>query len=442
MTRYSRMHLSPEVAMRALETADLEEKGRIAEGIALIAVIDQRRDFSDAGYSCMRSYCMDRLHMSEDKALRRIQVARAALCFPDLFECLADGRLTVTTASVLAPHLRPEFAREQLAAAAFKSRHEIARMIAARSWARVATLAPPDAPLVAPGFGAEPGAEPGVTPPEQEASLSDLCPPPAEPSADASGPQRAPGARRGRVMPLPTGGYEVRMSITGPEHELLREAAALLGHAVPSGDPAEIYAKAMQHYLALLKKQRFGVKPGAAISARVPRGRGIPKQLRRFVWERDGGCCTFVGTGGHRCAETMRVEIDHIIPVAEGGLTTPDNLRVLCSTHNRREAERLLGKERVARARELAQRERARTRTAAKASKARAEARDPVRQKRYDDVYAGMRGLGFTVAEARKGAAMVDTMPDASDEAVFKSALIELTRAVAQRGERAARCSA
>ena len=110
MQSYSRMHLSPDVAMRNLERIDLEEKSRIAEGIALIAVIDERRDFLAAGYSCMRNYCMDRLHMSEDKALRRIQVARVALRNPEVFEYLADGRLSVTTASVLAPHLNPETA--------------------------------------------------------------------------------------------------------------------------------------------------------------------------------------------------------------------------------------------------------------------------------------------------------------------------------------------
>ena len=98
MHRYSRIHLSPEDAMRNLDAIDLEEKSRIAEGIALIAVIDERRDSLAAGYSCMRSYCMGRLHMPRDKALRRIQVARAALRFPEAFECLADGRLSVTTA--------------------------------------------------------------------------------------------------------------------------------------------------------------------------------------------------------------------------------------------------------------------------------------------------------------------------------------------------------
>ena len=103
MHRYSRMHLSPEVALRTLDAIDLEEKSRIAEGIALIAVIDHRRDYLAAGYSCMRDYCMGRLHMSEDRAFRRIQVARVALRCPEVFEYLANGRLSVTTAASPGP---------------------------------------------------------------------------------------------------------------------------------------------------------------------------------------------------------------------------------------------------------------------------------------------------------------------------------------------------
>jgi hypothetical protein len=59
----------------------------------------------------MRDYCTGRLHMSEDRALKRIQVARAHPSVPEVFEYLADGRLSVTTASELAPHLTPRFGR-------------------------------------------------------------------------------------------------------------------------------------------------------------------------------------------------------------------------------------------------------------------------------------------------------------------------------------------
>ena len=133
MHRFSRMHLSPADAMRKLDAIDLEEKARVAESVALIAVIDHRRDYLAAGYSCMRDYCMGRLHMSEDRALKRIQVARTALRFPEIFEHLADGRLSVSTAATLAPHLQPETASELLGASAFRPRHEILRLIADRA---------------------------------------------------------------------------------------------------------------------------------------------------------------------------------------------------------------------------------------------------------------------------------------------------------------------
>ena len=45
--------LSPDAARRRLDEVDLDEKSRLAEGIALIALIDQRRDYLAAGYSSM-----------------------------------------------------------------------------------------------------------------------------------------------------------------------------------------------------------------------------------------------------------------------------------------------------------------------------------------------------------------------------------------------------
>jgi hypothetical protein len=133
MHRFDRMHLSPEATLRTAETLDLEEKSKLAEGIAVLAVIDHRRDYLAAGYACTLDFCVDRLHMSQDRALKRIQVARVALRFPQVFEYLADGRLSVSTASVLAPHLAPETAADLLAASAFRSRQEILRLLAERS---------------------------------------------------------------------------------------------------------------------------------------------------------------------------------------------------------------------------------------------------------------------------------------------------------------------
>ena len=434
MHRFSRMHLSAADAMQKLDAIDLEEKSRIAEGIALIAVIDHRKDYLAAGYSSMFSYCTGRLHMSEDKAVRRIEVARVALEIPEVLEYLADGRLSVTTAGVLAPHLTPENSAELLAASSFRSRQEIVRLLAERSQhAEAGTLA-----LDGPNQVEDSSS---LSAPVRMNSPADNCASPA--TEDAPGPvapAQASLARRGRIFSSASGGHEVRLTLTDEEHADLRQAQAHLGHAVPSGDPALVYARAMKLLLAHLEKQRLGAKPGASVPASV--GRGIPKPLRRLVWERDGGRCAFVSTDGHRCEETRRLELDHIQPIAAGGATTPENLRLLCRPHNQFEAERLLGSEHVRTRRELAQLERARARAEKAASATRARARAAAKHEHHDDILTALRGLGFKPAEAKRGAEWAGAMPEASLEACVRMALTALTRAVVVRGERRARCTA
>ena len=465
MHRFDRMHLSPTDALRTLEAIDLEEKSRIAEGIALIAVIDHRRDYLAAGYSCMRDYCMGRLHMSEDAAFRRIQVARVALRFPQVFEFLADGRLGVTTAATLVPHLTSETAAELLAAAAFRTKQEVLKLLAERS--RPAAVSPE-------AFARETPVETssGSLAPAQVNSLSDLCSRPVGGGpAGPHAPAHVDHGRRGRVTSTASGNHEVRLILTDEELEHFRRARALLGHAVPSGDPALIYARAMKHYLAHLEKQRFGTKRGVSKTEPVapksndvetgsgslapervngPRGRGIPKALRRQIWERDGGSCAFESADGHRCSSTTRVEIDHITPVAHGGRTELENLRLLCRAHNPFEAERVLGADHVRTQRELAQRDRAQAKVAAEAKAARTEARedehvkeqDDATQARNDDLNAALRGLGFTATQARRGVEVADTMPEATLETCLRHALKVLTRATVMRGEWRARCTA
>jgi hypothetical protein len=54
----------------------------------------------------------------------------------------------------------------------------------------------------------------------------------------------------------------------------------------------------------------------------------IPREIRRAVFERDGGSCT-------DCGSTFDLQYDHVIPVALGGATSLDNLQLLCGDCNR-----------------------------------------------------------------------------------------------------------
>ena len=90
---------------------------------------------------------------------------------------------------------------------------------------------------------------------------------------------------------------------------------------------------------------RSGASAGAAAhttrdavhsSHQSPRRRPIPAAVRRHVWQRDGGrCCYRDPLTGRRCNSSHLLQIDHLLPVAQGGGEDPANLRLACFAHHR-----------------------------------------------------------------------------------------------------------
>ena len=69
-------------------------------------------------------------------------------------------------------------------------------------------------------------------------------------------------------------------------------------------------------------------------------GRAISAGVRRRVWQRDGGRCSYADPQtGRRCNSTHRIEIDHIVPHALGGAADPGNLRLLCGVRENAESQ-------------------------------------------------------------------------------------------------------
>jgi hypothetical protein len=90
--------------------------------------------------------------------------------------------------------------------------------------------------------------------------------------------------------------------------------------------------------------------PGRSLSTR-PRSAShphLPAELRRDVWRRDGGRCTFVDARGVRCPSTAALEFHHRLAHALGGPSTSANLTLRCRAHNRLAAELDFGAEHVA----------------------------------------------------------------------------------------------
>lgn len=97
--------------------------------------------------------------------------------------------------------------------------------------------------------------------------------------------------------------------------------------------------------------KRNGTIPVRETTPREPRDKAkgtrphIPRALYRIVFKRDGGCCSYVMKNGQRCNSRRHCELDHIVPVARGGKTEAENLRLVCRMHNQRLADEAFGEE-------------------------------------------------------------------------------------------------
>lgn len=60
----------------------------------------------------------------------------------------------------------------------------------------------------------------------------------------------------------------------------------------------------------------------------------VPVDIRRAVFERDGGRCV-------DCERSFDLQYDHVIPLSLGGATTVENLQLLCADCNRRKGAAL-----------------------------------------------------------------------------------------------------
>ena len=69
---------------------------------------------------------------------------------------------------------------------------------------------------------------------------------------------------------------------------------------------------------------------------RSPPRRPIPAAVRRHIWQRDGGRCRYRDPlTGRRCNSSHLLQIDHLLPIAEGGGPEPSNLELSCFAHHR-----------------------------------------------------------------------------------------------------------
>ncbi len=298
---------------------------------------DRRRAFLELGYGSLWTYCQEVLHLREGSAGRRIAAMKVLRRFPRLAGALRDGRLCLTTLTLLGQALTEENAEELVARSAFRTTAEVDHL--------VASMRPRPVP---------------------KGGLRRL-PEPVEATASSSS-ESSPERREGEREPLPRQDatplalevprphpaemravaqdrWSLRVTIDGACRDDLETLAAMLSHKFPRKDLAGVLHEAIRCGIEKQGKRRGAVKPPRKVKARsIKDPTFVSAELRRQVWERYQGRCAWVGPDGKRCDSRWQVEVDHVDAVARGGQATIDRLRLLCRGHNLLHAAEVYGR--------------------------------------------------------------------------------------------------
>ena len=309
--------------------------------------IEERKLYLEWSFSSMFAFCVGKLNFSEDVACNRINVARAARRMPAVLEALRAGRVHLAGLRVMPRHLTPENHEEVLAEAAGKSNEELV----ARRWPQ------PAVPTVVRKLPArrDPASE-AATFMFAAAARSPIVESSATVAAQPASPAVSrPPERRAVVAPLTEDTFKFQFTASRACRDKLRQAQDLLRHRVPAGDVATIVEKALDALIEKVMKERFAqgckARPKQTVATDGPHSRHVPASIKREVFERDGGRCTYTDERGRRCAETSALELDHVEGFARTRLHAVDGMRLLCRAHNQFAAEQIYGRAFMERAR-------------------------------------------------------------------------------------------
>lgn len=375
-----------------------------SELLAYIAEVDKRKLYLAEGYCSISAFCIEALGFSEAAAFHRVTAARLARRFPIVLQLVAAGAIHLSGLKVLGPHLTEANHAELLAAAKGRTRRQIEALVARLTSAPMPEPGPTIRPIAGSGDPA-PAADPDAADAVHAADAADKSP---------IAPER----------------LRVQFAAPGSFGDKLERARALLRHQIPSGDIAVILERALDGLIAHTENKRFA----ATDSPREPkpgrtrrRTRHIPADLKRAVYERDAGRCTFVGTSGHRCNTESFIEYHHSTPFSMGGDATVDNIRILCAGHNRHQAELDYGPEVIASARRANRKTGAPSAASAAEIAAETTASGTITAESIAagaiaiQALQGLRQLGFTAAQSKTALARAQQQlaPGASLENVL-----------------------
>ncbi len=358
-----------------LKTLLRNEQAAMADFLIALADFDARRGWEPLGHGNLYAFILAELGLSPAPTFWLQEAARLLQRFPDLEQPLRRGQLCLTSmgelAKVLTEANRDAVLPRFLGISSRETKEVVAELrpresppmrtvvtplvSVRRAEAERSLLAMPllSAPLPAAPVTAASTAQAGLP---QSAAAQDtaqntdpelLWAPKLQGAYPAPDDPRRLEPRRDDVDPLTAELSRLSTTVSRRFLQKLKTARQGLGHAIPRATTEQVLEAALDLLLEKQAKARGQVKrprvtatPTATPTDTPPSTptvtteptpteppphrrdgprKAIPAAVKRAVWARDAGRCTWPIDGGGCCGATHLLELDHIVPWAEWG---------------------------------------------------------------------------------------------------------------------------
>lgn len=308
--------LSDSTLIQKTESLIQEERRVTLALLHHLKELERRKLYCDSGFSSLFDYLTRGHGFSEGSAQRRIDSMRTHRDFPEVEEKIQAGILNLTHLSKAQSHFRQEKSLSR------EDRQEVLQALEGKSFR------------------------------EMEKELAERA--------------SVPVLSREKVREIPQG-TQIQFTASPKLMEDLEKLRGLLAHTNPNLSYSELIEKLAEITLQKLdparkkEREKSAKVPSPSLSlpqtqssssqsqspptlaidllasqAQTPtRTRYIPAAIKREIWKRDQGRCSFQDPKtGRRCSSTRFLQLDHRHDFARGGSNTAENLRLYCANHN------------------------------------------------------------------------------------------------------------
>lgn len=292
--------------------------------------IERRKLFSDLGYKNLFDYALGELKYSEGQANRRIQAMRLLKDLPELETKIASGVLSLSNVQQAQTFFRDVQAAEPRRIVTPQEKLDVLEKLEGKS----VRDAQKELLKINPVQALPKEKERAVTETQSEVRflMSDKL------KAKLEGVRSLLGAKGAMMTYAELFDVMSDLSLSALESKQfgkkrVQEAKTKTSDAFePSCQKDTVEANSKSNLISPKEK----ALPSTSKVNSNNDSRYISKALKHQVWQRDKGACSGCGT-------QRNIQYDHIKPVALGGSTTFENLRLLCFQCNQRASIKIFG---------------------------------------------------------------------------------------------------